>query len=72
MSYNVFLANSRALGKEIYSVNETKTFPFRSFYLNPPTPDAFVRIVMEIESQAIALQMPKTKFSAFKELLLKK
>ncbi len=72
MSYNVFLANSKALGKDVYSINETKIFPFRSFYLNPPKPDTLVRIVMEIESQAIAIQLPKTKFKAFQALLLKK
>jgi hypothetical protein len=72
MSYNVFLANSKALGKEVFNVNETKTFPFRSFYLNPPKSDTLVRIVIEIESQAIAIQIPKTKFKAFQSLLLAK
>ncbi len=72
MSYNTFLANTKWLGKEVYTPNETKTFPFRSFYLNPPKPDTLVRVVMEIENQAIAIQIPKTKFNTLKDLLLKK
>lgn len=72
MSYDVFLTNAKSLGKDVYSINESKTFPFRSFYLNPPKPDTLVRIVMEIESQAIAIQIPKTKFTTLKNLLLKK
>lgn len=72
MPYDVFLANSKALGKDVYSINETKTFPFRSFYLNPPKPDTLVRIVIEVESQAIAIQIPKTKFKTLQSLLLAK
>lgn len=72
MPYNTFLTNAKWLGKEVYTVNETKTFPFRSFYLNPPKQDTLVRVVMEIENQAIAIQIPKTKFNTLKDLLLKK
>lgn len=70
--YDTFLKNMRSVGDDVYTVNETKTFPFRSFYLNPPKPDTLVRLVIEIESQTIALEVPKTKFSVLKALLLKK
>ncbi|MBP9779669.1 hypothetical protein KBD33_03560 [Candidatus Gracilibacteria bacterium] len=72
LSYDTILKNFKALGNDVYSVNETKTFPFRSFYLNPPKSDTLVRIVIEIESQAIMIQIPKTKFSNLKTLLQKK
>lgn len=71
MKYDVFLKNMKALSKDVYTVNETKTFPFRSFYLNPPKTDTLVRLVIEIEWQTIALEIPKTKFGAFKTLMLK-
>ncbi len=72
LSYDTLLKNFKALGDEVYKVNETKTFPFRSFYLNPPKSDTLVRIVLEVESQAIIIQIPKTKFPTLKNLLLKK
>lgn len=72
IKYDVFLKNMKALPKDVYEVNETKTFPFRSFYVNPPKPDTLVRLVMEVESQTIAIEIPKTRFSIFKALLLKK
>jgi hypothetical protein len=72
LSYDTFLKNFRALGKDVYVLNETKTFPFRSFYLNPPKADSLVRIVLEVESQAILISIPKTKFPQLKTLLLKK
>lgn len=62
----------KAVGSSVYAVNETKTFPFRSFYVNPPKPDNLVRLVVEIESQCIVLEIPKARFDAFKKLLLKK
>ena len=37
--YDIFLKNIKALDDTVYSVNETKTFPFRSFYINPPKSD---------------------------------
>jgi hypothetical protein len=72
LSYDTILKNFRALWDDVYNVNESKTFPFRSFYLNPPRSDTLVRIVLEIESQAIIIQIPKTKFNNLKSLLLKK
>ena len=72
LSYDTLLKNFKALGDDVYLVNEVKTFPFRSFYLNPPKSDPLVRIVVEVESQAIMIQIPKTKFSNLKSLLLKK
>lgn len=72
MDYDTFIRNARALGKEVYTVNETKTFPNRSFYLNPPKTDTTVRLVLEYESQTIAIEVPKTKFPTLKTMLLKK
>jgi hypothetical protein len=72
MDYDTFIRNARALGKEVYTVNETKTFPSRSFYLNPPKTDTLVRLVLEYESQTVAIEIPKSKFTTLKTLLLKK
>ena len=72
IKYDVFLKNMKAVSLDVYTINETKTFPFRSFYVNPVKPDTLVRLVVEIESQCIVLEIPKTRFDAFKKLLLKK
>lgn len=72
LKYDTFLKNIKAIWTDVYTVNETKTFPFRSFYVNPPKADTLVRIVLEIESQVLVIEIPKTKFSSFKSLLLKK
>ncbi len=70
--YDTLIKNMYALGGSVYSVNETKSFPFRSFYLNPPKSDTLARLVIEMEWQSIALEIPKTKFSILKDLLLGK
>jgi hypothetical protein len=70
--YDTFLKNMKALSSEAYTVNETKTFPFRSFYVNPTKADTLIRLVIEVESQCIVIEVPKTKFPTFKALLLKK
>ena len=49
LPYDTLLKNMYALGPNVYSVNETKSFPFRSFYLNPPKSDTLVRLIIEIE-----------------------
>ncbi len=72
LKYDTFLKNMKAIWPDVYTVNETKTFPFRSFYVNPPKADTLVRIVLEIESQVLVIEIPKTKFASFKSLLLKK
>ncbi len=72
IKYDTFLKNMKALSADVYTANETKTFPFRSFYVNPPKADTLVRLVLEVESQCIVLEIPKTKFPTFKALLLKK
>ena len=72
IKYDVFLKNMKAVSPDVYTINETKTFPFRSFYVNPVKPDTLVRLVIEVESQCIVLEIPKTRFDAFKKLLLKK
>ena len=72
IKYDTFLKNMKAIWTDVYTINETKTFPFRSFYVNPPKADTLVRIVLEIESQVLVIEIPKTKFVSFKSLLLKK
>lgn len=71
LTYDTLLKNMLAVGKEVYSVNETKLFPMRAFYLNPPKPDGLVRIVFESENQALAVEIIKTKFPTLKSLLIK-
>lgn len=70
--YDTLIKNMYALGNNVYSVNETKSFPFRSFYLNPPKSDTLARLIIEMEWQSIGLEIPKTKFSILKDLLLGK
>jgi hypothetical protein len=70
--YDNFLKNMKAIDDSVYTVNETKSFGVRSFYVNPQKSDAIVRIVFEFEAQVLALEIPKTKFTALKLLLLKK
>jgi hypothetical protein len=72
LPYDTMIKNMRALGPTVYSVNETKTFPFRSFYLNPPTSDTVVRLMVEMEGQSIGIEVQKTKFNILKDLLLGK
>ena len=72
IKYDTFLKNMKAISPDVYIINETKTFPFRSFYVNPIKPDTLVRLVVEIEAQVIAIEIPKTRFDAFKKILLKK
>lgn len=72
VNYDTMLKNMKALGKDVYTVNETKTFPVRSFYLNPPKTDTIVRLVLEYESQSVVIEISKTKFPTLKNLLLKK
>lgn len=72
IGYDAFLKNMRAIGKEVYSVNEAKGFTSRAFYLNPPKTDTTVRLVLESESQSIALEIPKSTFPILKKLLSKK
>lgn len=71
LTYDTLLKNMQAIGKEVYSVNETKWFPMRAFYVNPPKSDGLVRIVFESENQAIAIEIIKTKFPTLKALILK-
>ncbi len=62
----------QSLGKDVFTVNETKTFPGKSAYLNPPKTDTSVRIILEYESQTIAIEIPKSRFPLLKSLLMKK
>ena len=71
-SYDTILKNMRAVGKEVYTVNEVTGFTTRGFYLNPPKTDTTVRLVLESESQSIAIEISKSKFPILKKLLSKK
>lgn len=70
--YSTWLANFRAVDKSLFIINETKTFPFPSFYLNPPKDDGQVRIVMQVEAQTLIISIPKARFSEFKTMMTKK
>ena len=72
ISYDTILKNIRAIGKEVYTVNEVTGFASRAFYLNPPKTDTAVRLVIESESQSIAIEISKSKFPILKKLLSKK
>lgn len=69
IAYDTLLKNIKALNGKPYRVNETQNFPFRSFYLNPEISDSTVRLVIEIESQTLALEIAKSKFEILKSLL---
>ena len=69
--YSTWLANFRAVDKSLFIVNESKTFPFVSFYLNPPKDDGQVRIVMRVEAQTLLISIPKARFSEFKTMMTK-
>lgn len=68
--YDTFLKNLKALWGKPYTVNETQSYRYRAFYLNPEISDTIVRIVIEIENQTIAMEIPKSKFDILKTLLL--
>lgn len=70
--YEAFLKNFQAIDNKVYTVNETKTFPFSSFFVNPAKSDSSVRIVMKVESQTLLVTLPKSKFNTLKSLILKK
>lgn len=70
--YDTWLKNFQSLDKSIFTTNITKTFPFPSFYVNPPKPDNIIRIVMRVEAQTLLITIPKNKFSEFKTLMTKK
>lgn len=68
--YDTLLANIKALSGKPYSVNEVKKFPFRTFFVNPEIEDGQTRLVIEMENQALALEIPKEKYEILKSLLL--
>lgn len=68
--YETFLKNFKSMDASVYATNETDAFPFRSFYVNPPKSDSTVRIVFEVEAQTLLITLPKSKFDAFKKLIL--
>ncbi|MBC7503956.1 hypothetical protein H7169_03215, partial [Candidatus Gracilibacteria bacterium] len=70
--YNTWLKNFQAIDKTIYVINETKTYPFVSFYLNPPKDDGTIRVVMQVEAQTLLISIPKLRFAEFKAMMTKK
>lgn len=72
LPYETIRKNFQAIDASVYTINETETFPFASFYVNPPKSDTTVRLVMQVEAQTLLVSMPKSKFNTFKELILKK
>ena len=69
--YERFLSNFQAIDSTLYTVNETKSFPFDSFYVNPASSDTLVRLVFSVEKQTLLVSFPKTKFDDFKKLILR-
>lgn len=70
--YSTWMENFQAVDKSLFTVNESKTFPFPSFYLNPPKDDGTVRIVMQVEAQTLMISLVKSRFTEFKTLMTKK
>jgi hypothetical protein len=70
--YATWLKNFRAIDPSSFTVNESKTFPFPSFYLNPPKSDNIIRIVMQVEAQTLLISLPKSRFAEFKTMMTKK
>lgn len=70
IAYDTLLKNLKALSGKPYSLNETQNFAYRSFFLNPEISDTMVRLVIEIENQTIAMEIPKSKYEVLKTLLL--
>jgi hypothetical protein len=71
-SYDIFLKNIKALNGKPFTANEIKTFPFRAFFVNTDASDTMVRLVIDIEGQAVALETPKVRYELLKNLLLGK
>lgn len=70
--YETWLKNFKAIDASIFTINESKTFQFPSFYLNPAKTDNIIRIVMQVEAQTLLISLPKSKFTEFKTMLTKK
>ncbi len=70
--YATWLTNFRAVNKSLFAVNESKTFSFPSFYVNPPIEDGTIRIVMQVEAQTLLISLPKARFTEFKTMMAKK
>ncbi|MBX9809945.1 hypothetical protein K2X92_06150, partial [Candidatus Gracilibacteria bacterium] len=70
--YPIWMKNFQSLDKSVYTINESKTFQFPSFYVNSPKADTMIRLVMQIEAQTLLISLPKTKFAEFKLLMAKK
>ncbi len=70
--YVTWLKNWKSIDPTIYTINETKSFPFKSFFINTTKPDNTVRVVMQVESQTLLISVDKKKFEEFKKLMNKK
>lgn len=70
--YDTWLKNFKAIDKSLFTINETKTFPFPGFYVNSTKADSTIRLVLQVEAQTLMISVPKNKFNEFKSMLLKK
>lgn len=71
-NYDSFLKYMKNLTASPYVIKETQTFSFRSFFVNPQKTDTNVRLVVEMEWQTVAFEIPKTRYDILKNLLLGK
>ncbi|NRH20458.1 hypothetical protein HOO68_00220 [Candidatus Gracilibacteria bacterium] len=72
ITYDTWLKNFQALDKNLYTINEVKTFLFPSFYVNPLKSDNTIRLIMQVEAQTLLISLPKNKFNEFKTMMIKK
>ncbi len=72
LPYASWLKNFQSISDSLYTVAETKTYPFPSFYVNAVKNDAIIRIVMQVETQTLLIAIPKSKLTEFKTMMNKK
>ena len=72
LPYAAWLKNFQSIPANLYTVAETKTYPFPSFYVNATRDDSIIRIVMQVETQTLLISLPKAKLTEFKTLMNKK
>lgn len=67
--YNTFQKNFTSLDPSLYTINPATWFPFAAFFVNPPQPDDWVRLVMQVESQTLFVTLKKNQYKEFKKML---
>lgn len=68
-SYHQVLSNFKMMN--IYNINETNTFYWYSFFLNPKKTDIKIRFVTLIEAKAVWFEVEKNRYEELKKELLK-